>query len=46
MTDINTETLLMVAEFLALGVVPWGLGYGAAKILRMFEVTSSLSDTR
>jgi hypothetical protein len=38
------ETLLMVASFLTLGVVSWGMGYGATKILRLFEVSSSLAD--
>jgi hypothetical protein len=38
------ETLQMVAAFLALGVAPWGMGYGAAKLLRLFEVSSSIAE--
>ena len=44
MSQEAKDTLLMVGSFLALGVVSWGFAYGSAKILRLFEVSSSLAE--
>jgi hypothetical protein len=44
MSAFAVQTLLLVPEFLALGVAAFGVSYGAFKILRMFEVSSSMKD--
>jgi hypothetical protein len=44
MTQVQTDTLLLIVEFMGLGVAAFGVGFGCAWLMKIFDAAATLKD--
>jgi len=44
MSATQTDVLLLIVEFMGLGVLAFGAGFGSAYLLSMFDAAATLSE--